>query len=133
MKDVLVYVAGPISRGNLRENVRRACAAGVALMKAGIAVHVPHLTCYMGQVYDGLGAIPEVLPSGTVIDDWYRMSLVEVRRCDALLRIPGESTGADQEADEATRLGKPVFNSIDEVIEWTKRLGEGGRQDYSCQ
>ena len=50
MKDILVYVAGPISRGDLRENIRIACDAGIRLLKAGIAVHVPHLTCFMGQV-----------------------------------------------------------------------------------
>ena len=120
MKDLLIYVAGPISNGDLRANVRAACAAGIALMKAGLAVHVPHLTCFMGQVYDGDGAVPEVLPSGTAIEDWYEMSLVEVRRCDAVLRLPGASTGADKESHEASRLGKPVFHSVADVQSWAK-------------
>lgn len=122
MKDLLVYVAGPISRGDLRANVRQACEAGVRLMKAGVAVHVPHLTCYMGQVYDGLGAVPEVLPRGTVIEDWYGMSLVEVRRCDALLRLPGESRGSDLEEAEMRRFGRPVFHSVEDVIAWASQV-----------
>ncbi len=121
MKNLLVYVAGPISRGDLRENLRQACDAGIRLLKAGIPVHVPHLTCFMGQVYDGSGAIPEVLPRGTIIEDWYGMSLVEVRRCDALLRLPGESRGSDLEVEEMRELGRPVFDSVEDVIAWAKR------------
>jgi len=120
-RDLLIYVAGPISRGPLRANVEQACAAGIRLMKAGLSVHVPHLTCFMGQVYtaDG-GAVPEVLPAGTAIEDWYGMSLTEVRRCDAVLRLPGESTGADLEVAEAVSHGRPVFYSAEEVIAWSK-------------
>ena len=138
MRDCLIYVAGPISRGDLRANVRQACEAGVRLMKAGLAAHVPHLTCFMGQVYDGAGAVPEVLPRGTVIEDWYGMSLIEVRRCDAVLRLPGESHGADLEAAEMRRLGKPVFHSVEEVITWansspTAGCPASGRHRVACQ
>lgn len=120
MDDYLLYIAGPISKGDLRANIRQACEAGIRLMKHGVAVHVPHLTCYMGQVYRGDGAIPEVLPSGTVIEDWYQMSLVEVRRCDGVLRLPGQSSGSDMEVDEARGMGKPIFHSVDEVLEWVE-------------
>lgn len=122
MKDLLVYIAGPISRGDLQQNVQQACQAGIRLMKAGIPVIVPHLTCYMGQVYDGQGAIPEVLPRGTVIEDWYGMSLAEVRRCDAVLRLPGESRGADLEVEEMEKKGGPVFRNVQDVIEWANEI-----------
>jgi len=137
VRDLLVYIAGPISHGDLRANVLQACEAGIRLMKARIPVHVPHLTCFMGQVYDGPGAIPEVLPRGTVIEDWYGMSLAEVRRCDALLRIPGPSRGSDLEVDEMHRLGRPVFYSVDEVIDWADELtsstaNKNDREDVAC-
>jgi hypothetical protein len=32
--------------------------------------------------------------------------------CDAILRLPGESAGADEEVKLAKELGKPVFYSI---------------------
>src|SRR3954468_12333114 len=111
-RDILVYIAGPISRGDVRENVEQACEAGIRLLKEGIAPLVPHLTCFMGQVYEGNGAIPEVLPRGTKITDWYGMSLTEGRRCEALLRLPGPSTGADLEVLEAEKHGLPVFHDI---------------------
>lgn len=36
-------------------------------------------------------------------------------KCDAVLRIPGESRGADLECDLARELGKPVYTDIDQV------------------
>ena len=38
-----------------------------------------------------------------------------LRRCDAGLRIPDESRGADLECELARSLGKPVYTSLDEV------------------
>ena len=36
-------------------------------------------------------------------------------RCDAVLRIPGASTGADMDVARALELGLDVFRSLDEV------------------
>ena len=36
-------------------------------------------------------------------------------RCDAVLRIGGESEGADRMVDGARRLGKTVFTSIEQI------------------
>lgn len=36
-------------------------------------------------------------------------------KCDAVLRIPGESRGADLECDLAREWGKPVYTSLDAV------------------
>ena len=38
-----------------------------------------------------------------------------LERCDAVLRIPGESRGADLEMGKAREMGKIVFNSFDEI------------------
>jgi len=38
-----------------------------------------------------------------------------LHRCDAVLRIPGESRGADLECDLARELGKSVYTSLDEI------------------
>lgn len=35
--------------------------------------------------------------------------------CDAVLRIPGASRGADQDVERARALGKIVYGSLDEV------------------
>lgn len=110
-----VYVAGPITKGDLRENINKARAAGDQLLKAGFAPLVPHLTCYWA------GDTPEVLPSGTVQEDWYAIDLPWVAVSEAVVRIPGESTGADKEVALARSLGIPVYESVESLIaHWGK-------------
>lgn len=106
-----IYIAGPISKGDLETNVRQATEAGIALLRAGYAPLVPHLTCYMG------GSKPERLPCGTIADDWYAADLPWVAVSDAVLRLPGESTGADMEVCCAEAAGVPVFYRIDDLLE----------------
>jgi hypothetical protein len=36
-------------------------------------------------------------------------------RCDAVLRIPGMSTGADLDVVTARKLGLPIFESLDDI------------------
>jgi hypothetical protein len=38
-----------------------------------------------------------------------------LEKCDAVLRIPGESRGADLEMGKARDLGKIIFNGLDEI------------------
>lgn len=40
-------------------------------------------------------------------------------RCDAVLRIPGASRGADMDVEQAGELGLPVFTSIEEIPVFT--------------
>lgn len=38
-----------------------------------------------------------------------------LEKCDAILRIPGESRGADLEMGKARQMGKQIFLSLDEI------------------
>jgi hypothetical protein len=38
-----------------------------------------------------------------------------LEKCDAVLRIPGESRGADIEMGKAKEMGKIIFNNFDEI------------------
>lgn len=38
-----------------------------------------------------------------------------LEKCDAVLRIPGESRGADLEMAKAQEMGKRIFYSVDEI------------------
>jgi|AGTN01.2.fsa_nt_gi hypothetical protein len=125
-RKAVVYIAGPVSGGDIVENVKRANAAGVALMKAGFSPIVPHGSCFWGN---RIGAscsgtnlkkwsafIPESLHSDIPYEDWISACLDIVPRCDAVLRLPGESKGADEEVRQAVRHGLPVFTSIEELL-----------------
>lgn len=124
-----VYIAGPISKGDLAANVNQATEAFAALAKAGLAPLCPHWSVYSAEPAtphpgDKAGRVYTVGTAagypGMGHADWIGLDLPWVSVADALLRLPGESSGADQEVACAVEHGRPVFGSIDEVIAWAK-------------
>lgn len=117
-----IYIAGPISRGDLAGNIQRASDAFEALALAGHAPFCPHWSCFSGPVqvthtggtvYAVAGAQPNKLTHA----DWLAVDLAWVAQADAVLRLPGESVGADMEVAEARRLNIPVYHSLGEFGE----------------
>lgn len=95
-----VYIAGPYTKGDVAVNVRNAMEATHQLMDAGHAPFCPHLTHYLH--------IHRPRP----VEDWYKLDLAYLPACDALIRLPGESRGADNEVAAARDLGIPIFDSV---------------------
>lgn len=132
-----VYIAGPISRpaDGLADNVNRATEAFVALAKAGLAPWCPHWSVFSAgcQPLYRAPADPtpgRVLAIGTAGGhpdlthaDWLRIDLAWVATADAVLRLPGESAGADREVAFAREWCVPVFGSVEEVVRWAAGLG----------
>ena len=137
-----VYIAGPISKGNLAANVNQATEAFVRLAKAGLAPFCPHWSVYAKPCRPGLdfhGGADEGM--FVVMDDrcectgtrngndemthadWMGIDLPWVSVAEAVLRLPGESTGADLEVKEAYARGIPVFHRTEDVIAWWKSVG----------
>jgi len=48
---------------------------------------------------------------------WLRYSLDWLERCDYVLRLPGDSLGADVEVAHAQKLGIPIFYSVAELLQ----------------
>jgi hypothetical protein len=94
---VRVYVAGPYTKGEPAENVRAAIVAAEALLAAGHTPLVPHLNLLWHMVF----------PHSW--EEWLRLDLEWITTCDAVLRLPGESKGADMEVAHAGTLGIPVY------------------------
>lgn len=103
-----IYIAGPYTKSDPAINVHRAIGAGDELAKAGALVFIPHLTHFWHLIYPHCWQF------------WMDHDMGWLRVCDAVLRLPGESTGADLEVLEAHRLGLPVMCSVDEVLRWLK-------------
>ena len=114
---LLILIAGPYRSGTgddpalLRRNLDRLETAAWPLFRAG---HLPMIGEWV--------ALP-VLASAGVTDVAHPLA-VEVMyptaerlldRCDAVLRLPGESRGADQDVAIARRRGIPVYTSLDQV------------------
>lgn len=99
-----VYVAGPYTKPDPCINTRNAILAGDEVWAAGFVPFVPHLTHLWHTV------------SPKPYADWLAYDLEWLPTCDAVLRLPGESSGADGEVARATELGIPVFHSVAELV-----------------
>lgn len=126
-----VYIAGPISKGDLAHNVNQATAAFVALAKAGFAPMCPHWSVYCKPAqrasvrdrvllhHDREGVFCEATAMGATDmthADWMGIDLPWVEVSDAVLRLPGESVGAEMEVACAQERGIPVFLSVDDLV-----------------
>lgn len=106
-----VYISGPITRGDREHNFKQADEAQKRLMLAGFAPLNPMLSMQCSFAWD----LPHHL--------WIECDLPWVEVSDAVLRLPGESVGADQEVSHAIENGIPVFRSIEDLSEAFKSRG----------
>lgn len=105
----LVYVAGPYSRPDPVENTHQAIKKAAALEATErVTCFVPHLS-----LLDHL-----VLPRP--LEHWYEHDLATLIRCDAVFRLPGDSSGADDEVAFALERGIPVFHKYEDLMEWAE-------------
>lgn len=109
---IRIYVSGPI--GALDEGrparIRAAIDAGAALLRAGFAPFVPHLWAAAMQDHE---VSADALAG---YEHWMAYDLDWLAACVAVLRLPGDSPGADREVAVAKGNGVPVFYSTKEVI-----------------
>ena len=106
-----IYIAGPMSQGDMARNVRQALDAAEALLALGCAPYVPHLTHFWSLVY------------AHSHDEWLALDFAWLRVCDALLRLPGASVGADMETAFTAEHGIPIFHTITGIQEWMEGRG----------
>lgn len=107
MKYQYIYVAGPISKGDTLLNIRNGMLAGIELIKRGYTPFIPHndMIQYMLD--------PDTLDYETIL----KQDLAWVKKCDAILRLPGDSPGADREVQYALSQGLLVTHSMDYLDE----------------
>ena len=99
------YISGPMRLGHWHLNLRQGIDAAEALFVSGITPVCPQLSFLWDVIYPH------------TFEDWLRIDLELVEACDALLRLPGQSEGADREVAKAHELGIPVFLNIPQVLE----------------
>lgn len=106
---VSVYVSGPLTQGDPWANTNAAIVASTKLRDAGMVPFCPHLSTLWATV------------TPRPYEWWMALDLEWVARCDCLLRLPGESKGADREMALARSLGKGVWHDVDALIDACKR------------
>jgi len=114
---LLILIAGPYRSGTdgdatrAAANLARLEEAAWPIFRAG---HVPMIGEWV--------ALPVLREAGPAVDRdaaaeevLYPTAQRLLQHCDAVLRLPGDSTGADQDVAIARRRGLPVYYSLDEI------------------
>jgi nucleoside 2-deoxyribosyltransferase len=99
-----IYVASPYTKGDKEYNVMRQISAGHLLMDKGFVPVLPLLSHFMH------------LRRSRPYEDWMALDISLLGRCDALLRLAGESPGADSEVAYARRHHIPVFYTFRDLF-----------------
>ena len=99
-----VYIASPYSIGDQAENVRKSLEAADELLQAGFIPFAPLLSHFWHLI------------SPKKPDVWYQYDNEWVKRCDCLLRLPGESFGADNEVALAFEHDIPIYYTMRTLI-----------------
>ena len=95
-----VYIACPYTKGDKDANVRASIDAAHELIEMGFVPYVPLLNHYIHLVH------PQDY------DIWMEQDVEWLKQCDVLLRLSGESAGADKEIALAHQLHMPVYYTL---------------------
>jgi hypothetical protein len=103
----LVYIAAPYTKGDQVKNCRDAMLKWDHLrVENKVTPICPHWSAYQQLL----------LPLNW--DQWLAYDFEIISRCDAVLRLAGESKGAEAEEEHARSRGIPVFYSVGKLYEW---------------
>lgn len=114
---MLILIAGPYRSGTgddpelMARNLARLEEAAWPVFRRG---HVPMIGEWVAlPVLRGAGGTGPTDPVAEQI--MYPTAERLLRHCDAVLRLPGESTGADQDVRIARERGLPVYHRIEDI------------------
>ena len=106
-----VYIAAPYTNGDPEQNTLSVLKVADKLLELGYSPIVPHLTHFWHKI------------SPKPWETWIEIDKGLVECCDVLLRLPGESKGADIEVAYAKELYIPVFYGIDSLCDEPYKKG----------
>lgn len=110
MKQLRIYVAGPMAKGVFAENMRAAYDTAHQIMNRGHWPFVPHLFWHL-ELWAARSA-----------EEWLGLDKVWLAACDAIIRLPGASVGADLEMQWAGEHGLIAFYSVGDIPPATERV-----------
>lgn len=109
---IKVYIASPYTKGDVAINVKAQIDCADKLMGLGFAPFAPLYSHFQHMVHP------------RPYEDWIKVDMEWVLVCDCLLRLPGESSGADDEVEFAIQNKKPVFYSTRTLVKWGLRTND---------
>lgn len=116
-KPLLILIAGPYRSGTgddptlLAGNLARLEEAAWPIFRSG---HIPMIGEWVAlPVLRGAGG--EAVGDPIAAEIMYPTAERLLTHCDAVLRLPGESTGADRDVALATERGLPVYHRVEDI------------------
>lgn len=110
----LILIAGPYRSGTngdpaaIARNLERLEDAAAPIYRRG---HVPMIGEWVA-----LPVLRGVTPAEEAAEDvMYETASRLLQHCDAVLRLPGDSAGADSDVRIATERGLPVYYSVEDI------------------
>ena len=102
---IKVYIARPYTIGDTCKNVRRQMRVYKQRVRRGFIPYAP-LWSHFQELYEPLDSK----------DKWMEIDFEWVKACDCVLRLGGDSEGAEEEVKLAKEIGIPVFYSLLELV-----------------
>ena len=101
-----IYIACPYTKKDVAVNVKKSMDMADEIINLGHAPFCPNLFhfLHMNNPHD--------------YETWMNIDLKWLETCDYLIRVDGESPGADQEVNLAIKKKIPVFYSLEELKEY---------------
>ena len=116
-KPLMILIAGPYASGTdgdpvlMQQNLDRLERAAWPLFRAG---HIPMIGEWVAlPVLSSAGATGPSDPLAPEV--MYPVAHRLLQHCDGVLRLPGESRGADQDVAIARERGIPVYTALEDV------------------
>lgn len=100
----VVYIASPYTIGDVAVNVKAQMDIANALINLGYCPYAPLLSHFLH------------MNNPQPYERWMDIDFEMVTRCDIVLRLPGNSSGADREVCFAKSKNIPVVFSLSELI-----------------
>ena len=119
-KPLMILIAGPYRSGTgddptlMSQNLARLESAAWPIFRSG---HVPMIGEWVAlPVLDSAGATGVTDPLAEQV--MYPTAERLLQHCDAVLRLPGASTGADQDVAIARKRGLPVYFDVAQIPDY---------------
>lgn len=117
MKPQLILIAGPYRSGTngdpvrIADNLLRLERAALAVYQRG---HVPMIGEWVSLPLARMAGSVEI---GDAVSEAFLYPVAHrmIQQCESILRIDGESKGADEDVNAARQLGLPVYYRADDI------------------
>jgi hypothetical protein len=117
MKSSLILIAGPVRSGTnnrpelIEANLDNMAQVALSIYRKG---HVPVVGEWLALPVAKAAGSKEI---GDPISEEYLYPVAHrlISRCDAILRMPGESRGADLDIEEGKKLGLTIYYSLEDI------------------